>query len=56
MDETKQSRQVAGEDGAGSSTVMQGITGDAHSERGGRGTGWEGGDSGRIDGIWMGAE
>ena len=56
VDQTKSSKQVAREDGAGSSTVMQGITGDAHSERGGCGTGWEGGDSGRIDGIWMGTE
>lgn len=56
VDQTKQSRQVAGEDGAGSSAVTRVITRDAPLERGGHGTGWEGSDSGSIDGIWTGTE
>lgn len=56
VDKTKQSRQVAGEDGAVSSAVTRVITRDAPSERGGRGTGWEGGGIGSIDGIWTGTE
>lgn len=37
VDETKQSRQVAGEHEAGYSTVMEVVTRESHAERGGRG-------------------
>lgn len=42
MDETKQSRQVAGEAGAGPSTIMPVMSRDSHPERRGHVAVWEG--------------
>lgn len=49
MDETKQSRQAAGKAEAWYSMVMEVVTRDSHSERGGHGTQQEG--SGSLGGT-----